>query len=168
MRCIGCVAVPWLGAGHPSCKGVPMSEMAALYAQEMDCQSRVDELVRVLDSLADFRNQVNVARADFEGQLDDKVRRAYRASDLSGRLAKKYAEKTVGYLTGEFGRNMAYDFAEVDAQAAAATIRVDEELDEELARLASIRERIRAERAREQVVQAARQAEQVARRSGKW
>lgn len=31
-----------------------MSEMAALYAQEMDCQSRVDELVRVLDSLADF------------------------------------------------------------------------------------------------------------------
>ena len=74
----------------------------------------------------------------------------------------------MGYLTGEFGRNMAYDFAEVDAQAAAATIRVDEELDEELARLASIRERIRAERAREQGVQAARQAEQAARRSGRW
>ena len=29
-----------------------MSEMAALYAQEMDCQSRVDELVRVLGKAA--------------------------------------------------------------------------------------------------------------------
>lgn len=135
-----------------------MSEIAALSARERTCQSRIDELTRVLDSLADFRNQVSASRVDFEDQLRDKVRRARKASGLSGRLAKKYAEKTVGYLMGEFGQGMADDFTEVDAQAAAATARADEELRRELARLASIREQIRAERAREQAERAARQA----------
>ncbi|MDY4534552.1 MAG: hypothetical protein SPD98_04810 [Tractidigestivibacter sp.] len=135
-----------------------MSELSALRAQERSCRSRIGELTHVLSSLADFRDQVRLSRIGFEDQLGDKVRLARRASGLSGKLAKRYAEMTEAYLTGEFGQHMADGFTEVDMRAASAVARADEELEDELSRLASIREQIMAAEARERAEQAARRS----------
>lgn len=142
-------------------KGRSMSAVSQLRTQEASCLSRIDELNRVLDSLSEFRGTVSRSLARFQDQLADKVSIAQRAGDLQGtRMAQRYAERTVGYLTGEFNQVMSTGFDEVDAQVAIATRQAEGELDEERARLASIRASIESEQIRERAEVARREAEE--------
>lgn len=137
-----------------------MSAVSQLRTQESSCLSRIDELNRVLDSLSEFRGNVSRSLARFQDQLADKVGAAQRAGDLQGtRIAQRYAERTVGYLTGEFSQAMSAGFDEVDTQVAIATRQAENELDEERARLASIRASIESEQILERAEAARREAE---------
>ncbi|WP_303133299.1 hypothetical protein [uncultured Olsenella sp.] len=137
-----------------------MSAISYLRAQERLCLSRIEELTCVLDSLSDFRAEVARSSDRFRDQLAYKANVARRAGGISGmRTARRYAEHTVGYLTGELDQVMSAGFFEVDAQASVATLRAEAELDEERARLSSIRAEIASERARERAEAARREAE---------
>lgn len=144
-----------------------MSDISQMQAREASCLSRIDELNHVLDSLAEYRGEVSRSLARFQDQLAYKVNVARQAGDMQGtRIATRYADRTVKYLTGEFNQAMATGFDEVDAQVAAATRQAERELAEEQARLVSIRACIESERALERSEVARHEAEEQRQHQG--
>lgn len=143
-----------------------MSTLSQLQAQERACLSRIRELGQKLDYLSEFSREISRSCSNFQDQLAGKVTTARRAGDLAGtRMAQRYAEHTVGYLNGEFSRSMLDEFEGLSSNVDTVTRHTEQELEEEKARLSSIRASIEAERARERAEEARRQAEEARRKA---
>lgn len=142
-----------------------MPSISQLHSEEATCHSRIAELQRVLDDLANFQAEVTLSSNHFHDQLDHKISIAKSAADLlDNRTARRYAEYTAGYLNNDLKTAMSHEFNEVNLQIKSAVNKAEQELKREQAQLACIKHQVAAEQARLRAERARQEAEAEARR----